>query len=210
LCCLSIDCGAGAQSGTSVPLTTVAADTTRTVINARPGAPLPPFGTTDAADGISTTAAKLPGTVNPNGGTVSTCRFEYGTTTGYGQTVDCATTPTGSTSSPVAADVSGLAGGTTYHYRLVVITGAGTTAGGDRTFTTGATPATASTLPATGVGSRSATLNASVDPKGAAVSDCHYDYGTTLLYGSSVPCETPPAGNGAVPVPCSATRGMPG
>jgi hypothetical protein len=40
----------------------------------------------------------------------------------------------------------------------------------------------------------SATLNATVNPNGETLSDCHFDYGTTTSYGSSVPCSTLPGG----------------
>ena len=58
--------------------------------------------------------------VNPRGGSVSTCKFEYGTTTSYGSSVSCASLPGGG-SSPVAVDAaisSGLVADTTYHYRV--------------------------------------------------------------------------------------------
>ena len=37
---------------------------------------------------------------------------------------------------PAAADIAGLAAGTTYHFRAVAVNGIGTTAGPDQTFTT--------------------------------------------------------------------------
>jgi hypothetical protein len=47
----------------------------------------------------------------------------------------------------------------------------------------------------------SLTLNATVNPNGTEVSDCHFEYGTTTLYGSSAPCTTlPGSGNSAVAV----------
>jgi len=48
-----------------------------------------------------------------------------------------------------------------------------------------------------------ATLNATVDPEGATVSDCHFEYGTSPSYGSSVPCPSLP-GSGESPVAVSA------
>jgi hypothetical protein len=45
----------------------------------------------------------------------------------------------------------------------------------------------------------SATLNAMVNPNGQPVSDCHFEYGTTASYGSSVPCTSLP-GSGEAPV----------
>src|SRR5262249_59341719 len=48
---------------------------------------LPPAPTveTKPASSITTTSATLNGTVDPNGGAVSECTFEYGTTTAYGK-----------------------------------------------------------------------------------------------------------------------------
>jgi hypothetical protein len=40
----------------------------------------------------------------------------------------------------------------------------------------------------------SATLNGTVNPDGVALTDCHFDYGTTTAYGKTVPC-VPPAGS---------------
>jgi hypothetical protein len=62
----------------------------------------------------------------------------------------------------------------------------------------------AATLPApsvtTGSGSASsqttATMNASVSPNDATLSDCHFDYGTSTAYGSSVPCTVVPSATG--------------
>ncbi len=54
---------------------------------------------------------------------------------------------------------------------------------------------------ATGVSASAATLHGSVNPEGAALSDCHFDYGTTSAYGSSVPCSSlPTSGNSPVEV----------
>jgi hypothetical protein len=39
-----------------------------------------------------------------------------------------------------------------------------------------------------------ATLHAKVDPETFAVTDCHFDYGTTTAYGQSVPCSPAPGG----------------
>jgi hypothetical protein len=58
--------------------------------------------------------------------------------------------------------------------------------------------------PASPVGEMSATLKATVNPNGMAVTDCHFEYGTTTSYGSSAPCSAPP-GSGTSPVAVSAT-----
>jgi phospholipase C len=49
----------------------------------------------------------------------------------------------------------------------------------------------------------SATLNATVNPDGAEVSNCHFEYGTSTSYEASVPCASSP-GSGSNPVAVSA------
>jgi hypothetical protein len=56
---------------------------------------------------------------------------------------------------------------------------------------------------ASSLAATSATLNATVDPEGEAISDCHFEYGRTISYGASVPCSSLP-GSGEAPVPVSA------
>ncbi len=88
---------------------------------------------------VGTSEAKLGGLVNP-GGLAATYRFEYGTTTAYGQSTPF---PEGSvgeglTSHAVWAAASGLVPDTTYHYRVVVTNELAPegVAGPDQTFTT--------------------------------------------------------------------------
>src|SRR5205807_8777779 len=59
------------------------------------------------------------------------------------------------------------------------------------------------TEPASAVTATSATLNARVNPNNEEVTDCHFEYGTSTAYGSSVPCSSLP-GSGETPVPVSA------
>src|SRR5579875_1825462 len=91
---------------------------------------------TGAASAAQTTWT-VSGTVNPNGSTVTGCRFDYGTTTSYGSSVPCPQS-VGSGTSPVSvsASLSGLSAGTIYHYRLEATNGSGTGYGSDATFTT--------------------------------------------------------------------------
>jgi hypothetical protein len=123
-----------------------------------------PALTTGAASELGTTTATLKATVNPAGETVTSCRFEYGTSLSYGSTKACTPTPEGTVAVPVAANVSGLTSGTPYHFRLAVTTVTGTFDSGDATFTTLAALDTAKTeepsKPATAtLGSLSATAS---------------------------------------------------
>ena len=65
-------------------------------------------------------------------------------------------------------------------------------------------PPAAVTSAASSVALTSATLNATVNPEGTTVSDCHFEYGTSPSYGSSAPCASLP-GSGISPVPVSAS-----
>ncbi len=141
------------------------------------------------ADKVKRVTATLEGGVNPDGEEVTSCQFEYGTSTSYGQTAPCSAAPgSGSSPVPVSAELSGLAQDTTYHYRLVAENANGTHAGADATFTTSSIVEGLSTAPATGVLGTSATLNGSLEPNGL---DTHYwfEYGPSPSYGSSTPHE---------------------
>jgi hypothetical protein len=92
---------------------------------------------TEVADGISGTGANLHGNINAAGFTVNSF-FDYGLTTAYGTSV--AATPasvTGSTSTTIGADLSGLTPLTTYHFRARGVTTGGVTVyGNDMVFVT--------------------------------------------------------------------------
>ncbi len=64
-----------------------------------------PDGRDRAASSITQTTANLSATVNPNGGEVSDCKFEYGTTTAYGSSAPCSFLP-GSGRSAVAVSAA--------------------------------------------------------------------------------------------------------
>ena len=53
-------------------------------------------------------------------------------------------------------------------------------------------PPAVETQAATAVGPTSATLNASVNPNGANVTDCHFEYGVSPGWDSTIPCESLP------------------
>ena len=58
------------------------------------------------------------------------------------------------------------------------------------------------TLPASDVGATGATLNGAVNPDGAPLTECKFEYGTTASYGQSAPCAESLAeiGSGTAPV----------
>ena len=99
--------------------------------------PYPPTVATAASSTVTQSSATFDGVVNPNGGTVNNCHFEYGATTSYGSSASCAALP-GSGESPVAvsASVSGLSANTTYHFRIVATNSGGISQGSDQSFTT--------------------------------------------------------------------------
>jgi hypothetical protein len=172
------------------------------------GAPLPPTTLTGTATGITTSAATLAGTANPNSNT-TLAAFQYGTTAAYGS----ATTVQllGSGSSPVsigAGSISGLACSTTYHFRAIAANAGGVTTGADQPFTTVACPApTVTTGAATAVGRTTATLNATANPLGV-VTTAHFDYGLTTSYGSSTPAQALGAGSVDVSISGGAIGGL--
>lgn len=85
------------------------------------------------ASAVTATAVRLNGNVNPNGFNTM-AYFQYGISAAYGSTTPSANL--GTTPQNTHFDVTGLSPGTTYHFRLVTSSGAGTAAGLDRTFTT--------------------------------------------------------------------------
>ncbi len=94
----------------------------------------PPAVTTNPATNITTSSARLNGTLNPHGLT-TTVRFQWGATTSYGHTTPMQT-QTGNTYRNITANISGLSASHFYHFRIVATNSAGTRFGIDRTFNT--------------------------------------------------------------------------
>jgi len=155
----------------------------------------PPSATTAAATSVAQSSATANGTVNPNG-TDTTYYFQYGTSTSYGKNTSSASAGAGTTGTPVSATLSGLASSTTYHYRLVAVSSAGTTDGSDETFSTTTPPAVTTGIPST-IARSWAGISGTVNPKGQATT-YYFRYGTTTAYGlQSSPAN---AGSGTGPV----------
>jgi hypothetical protein len=166
----------------------------------------PPTVTTAGASSILQNSATLGAIVNPNGGEVSECKLEYGLTSApYEKSAPCTSSPGSGTSPvPVTAAVTGLVANTTYHFRISATNPGGTSTGSDKTFTTlPKNPPTVMTSPASSITQTAATLTAAVNPNGAEVSKCEFEYGTTTSYGKTASCASLP-GSGTTSVFVSA------
>ena len=167
--------------------------------------PQPP--TVETVGYLAKQPLSLRAAVNPNGGEISDCHFEYGLTTPYDLSVPCATLPgSGIGMVEVSAPVNGLIPNATYHFRIVATNPSGTSYGGDQTFTATADSPIVVTGSASPVTQTSAMLNATVNPNGGDVSECQFEYGATTGFGSSMPCTTPP-GSGTTAAAVSASVG---
>jgi WD40-like Beta Propeller Repeat len=151
-----------------------------------------PLVTTDDASAVEFTTANASGTVEatgPDPAFDASCRFEYVTQqqfeaeefAGASQT-SCvpenipATEP--STPTPVTANLTGLIPGTTYHLRLAAQNAGGITAvPAASTFDTLASKPVIGIPAGAGRTKTTAYLHAFVNPKGAALTDCHFAYG---------------------------------
>jgi hypothetical protein len=93
-----------------------------------------PVVITRSATNVTASSATLNGLVDPHG-RITGVRFQYGTTTSYGDAT-AFVSQTGNTYRPIAASIGGLAAHTIYHFRIAATNLAGTRFGGDKTFTT--------------------------------------------------------------------------
>jgi hypothetical protein len=161
------------------------------------GATSAPTVSTSPATGVNDTSAKLNGTVTPDGQQTSYA-FQWGPTTGYGHETPLTSAGSGTGASSVGATVSGLASGSTYHFRIIAMNPSGTSVGADQSFaTTGtapppSTPPAASTGSAGNVSASGATVTGTVKPAGQSTT-YYFEYGPSSNYGF----ETSPTSAGA-------------
>jgi uncharacterized repeat protein (TIGR03803 family) len=162
-----------------------------------------PEAVTQAAVGITNTAATLTGTVDPNG-SATAWQFDYGPDTSYGSVAPALPGTTGSGTAPeiVATNLTGLAPGTTIHFRLRAVNGAGTSLGADFSFTT-KQPPTIVTGTVQNLTANGATLTGTVNPHGSAAT-WQFEYGTTASYGTLIPAVAGTTGSGNAPENVSA------
>ncbi len=90
--------------------------------------------TTDYATSVEAAAASLNGTLDGDGGDPCDCGFEWGLTTDYGETTSTESKETGETFSQA---ISGLVGGTAYHFRAFATNATGTGYGADKVLVAG-------------------------------------------------------------------------
>jgi hypothetical protein len=96
---------------------------------------------------VTGTSATIRANVDAGGDTTA-FHVDYGTTSDYGATVDGGAAGAKTVPVDVSAPLTGLAAGTTYHYRIVATSASGTATSDDQTFTTGAPQPAAVPTPA--------------------------------------------------------------
>jgi hypothetical protein len=153
-----------------------------------------PIVSTNAADEITTTSARLSGWVNPRGA-ATTYSFEWGKDL-YENAIPVPEGSVGSGTSSVFAwnVLNGLQPGTTYHYRIVASNVSGTAYGSDQTFTTPGPPVIDVQPPGEVTQSKVA-MAAKIDGRGYATT-YYMDYGFTAGYGSKTEEKALPSGAG--------------
>jgi hypothetical protein len=156
-----------------------------------------PGVSTGPVDAVGASSATVTGRVDPNG-EATTWIVEYGTSTGYGSKTASKSAGDGTTAVDLSATLTGLAAGTTYHYRFVAANDTGTSHGADGIFTTLALPGV-TTGAAGDVKVSSATLTGSVDPNSRPTT-WHFEYGTSTGYGSSTADKSAGSGTSALGV----------
>jgi hypothetical protein len=161
-----------------------------------------PTASTGPVSTVAPTTATVSGSVNPNG-TASTWYVEYGTSTSYGTKTAAASAGSGTSSQSVSASLTSLKPGTSYHYRFVATSSAGTGHGADGILTTSSVPA-AVTGNASAVTPTMATLNGTVDPSGRATT-WYFEYGTSTGYGTKTPTRDAGSAAGVAAVSAAVT-----
>ncbi|MFZ4523246.1 MAG: T9SS type A sorting domain-containing protein [Bacteroidales bacterium] len=157
-----------------------------------------PIVITLAATGITSTGAMLNGSVNANSLSTSVS-FQWGLTTSYGNSIaGVPLTVTGTTPTPVLANLTGLLPATTYHFRVAGTNSSGTSYGSDFSFTTTAVAPAVVTNTATNISGNNAQLNGSVNANNTT-STASFDWGLTTSYGNNVQA-SPSSVNGSTPM----------
>src|SRR5204863_573911 len=95
----------------------------------------PPAVRTGAATGLTSSGATLTGNVDSRGHS-TTWYFQYGAAAAYGQQTPARSQSSSSGAHAVSEGIGGLTAGTSYHFRIVATSSAGTSCGADTVLTT--------------------------------------------------------------------------
>jgi hypothetical protein len=170
---------------------------------------------TEGAASVTATSAMVHGSVDPKDSPVERCVFQFGLSSSYGQEVPClngAGEVVGTPSDPITvptevhADLTGLGGGSVYHFRLRVVNEAKEGVSSEDGELETLKLAVIEGVQATELTGASVTLNASVDPEGVPGASCKLEWATeaqwdeTKSYGATLPCD-PQALSGSSPIP---------
>ncbi len=171
--------------------------------------PTTPHVVTDTPEEVTRTSANLQGTVDPNDANVEECEFEYATTPNFESPtfVGCAVLPgSGEKQVKVHALAGSLGQHTRYYVRLIAKNSFGQSFGATLEFKTPPTKPTVTSEKPAVIGKQSATFRGVVNPQGAEVTTCEFEYGTSPALGSKASCASLP-GNGENGVRVSAEVG---
>lgn len=146
--------------------------------------PVPPTVTTYSASHVGQTSAILNAAVNPNGSNTTGWFNIWGPSGGL--TLSALAVGPGTSSVPLSYQTGmtsfGMSCNTTYRFHIAAQNIAGTVFGEDRFFTTSpCSPPSVSSSPATSIERASATLNGSVNAKGADTG-AYFQWGPTTAY----------------------------
>jgi hypothetical protein len=154
------------------------------------------------------TTATFSGTINPNGGWITGCKFQYSTDPGFTASkdapVDCDSLPANGGFQPVSAGVAGLLPNTTYFVRLQAsrpLVANSTVTTSAKFFTTDSVPPAIANVGAVDIADTSARLVATIDPRNNPTGYV-FEYGTTPALGSS----TAPLNIGAGTTPITVSQ----
>ena len=151
---------------------------------------------------ITINSAILTGSVNPNF-LSTTVIFEYGPTPNYGSTITALESPVSGDlgeNVTVKADLSGLAPGKTYHFRIKAENSLGITYSSSLTFTTLGQAPTVLAPTTTNLKVNTVTLNGSVNANYLSTT-VTFEWGTTTGYGNSITAlQSPLTGNTSIAI----------
>lgn len=199
---ITMDAGSGDGQATTTPPTTQ----NPTITPPTATSPAAPTVVTDTNVSPSNSTAVVTGKVTPNGAATSYW-YEYGETTALGARTTTQAIGSGFVAIASPGYITGLKANTLYYFRLSAQNSYGTVNGTTKSFTTNTNPPpqgnapTVSASAAAAVERTSATLNASVNPRGSQTT-YWFEYGDSTSFGNTTSFES--AGNDSVSTGVSA------